>query len=218
MKIAKNIGVVYEDENFLVLDKPAGLLTIPAPGKNSSCLTEILAAACAKEGLPWKPHPCHRLDAETSGLILFAKGKSKQKILMRLFQRREVRKTYLAFVQGTLEKPEGSFTRSLDGRPACTRYRVLEQKTAGAAAYALAEVKPETGRTNQIRLHFKAAGHPLVGETRFACRRDFPLKVKRLMLHALRLEFQDPWTGQARSFEAPLPADMRDFPGLPVGL
>jgi 23S rRNA pseudouridine1911/1915/1917 synthase len=214
MKFAKNTGLVYEDENFLVINKPAGLLTIPAPGKNSPCLTQILSAACEKEGLPWRPHPCHRLDGETSGLILFAKGKSRQKTLMELFLHRKIRKTYLAFTQGVPEKQEGSYTRSLEGRPARTVYRVLEQKNTGGASFALVEVKPETGRRNQIRLHFKAAGHPLVGETRFARRRDFPLKVKRLMLHAARLEFQDPWTGEARNFEAPLPADMRDFPGL----
>jgi 23S rRNA pseudouridine1911/1915/1917 synthase len=211
MKIAKNIALVYENENFLVINKPPGLLTIPAPGKNGPCLTRILCAACEKEGLPWRPHPCHRLDAETSGLILFAKGKSRQKTLMRLFRQKEIRKTYLAFTQGVPEKPAGALSRSIEGRPARTAYRVLEQKTTGGAVFALVEVSPETGRKNQIRLHFKAAGHPLVGETRFALRRDFPLKAKRLMLHAARLGFQDPWTGEARNFEAPLPSDMEEL-------
>ncbi|MDR1626569.1 MAG: RluA family pseudouridine synthase [Spirochaetia bacterium] len=211
MKIAKNIGIAYEDGNFLVINKPAGLLTIPAPGKNGPCLARILTDACQKEGLAWRPHPCHRLDAETSGLILFAKGKGRQKTLMRLFHQKEIRKTYLALTQGVPNKREGSLSRSLEGRPARTAYRVLEEKTTGGAVFALVEAMPETGRKNQIRLHFKAAGHPLVGETRFAFRRDFPLKVKRLMLHAARLEFRDPWTGQARTFEAPLPRDMREL-------
>jgi 23S rRNA pseudouridine1911/1915/1917 synthase len=127
--------------------------------------------------------------------------------MMNLFRLRKVGKTYIALIQGALEKKEGAFTRSLEGRAARTEYRVLEQREH----FALVEARPETGRKNQIRLHFKAAGHPLVGETRFAFRRDFPLRVKRLMLHAARLEFEDPWTGEARLFEAPLPDDMRKF-------
>ncbi|MCL2480271.1 MAG: RluA family pseudouridine synthase [Spirochaetaceae bacterium] len=209
--MAKNIPIVYEDENFLVLNKPAGLLTIPAPGKSSAALTETLYAACLREGVSWKPHPCHRLDGETSGLILFAKGKSKQKSLMELFHLRQVRKTYIAFVQGDFKKNEGVFTRSLEGQPARTLYRVQEQREAGSALFAVVEVNPETGRKNQIRLHFKAAGHPLVGETRFAFRKDFPIAVRRLMLHAARLEFSDPWTGDARDFTAELPEDMQAF-------
>ncbi|MDR1933619.1 MAG: RluA family pseudouridine synthase [Spirochaetales bacterium] len=217
MTLPRSVSLIYEDENILVAGKPAGFLTIPAPGKNAPCLTQVLAAACEKQGLAWKPHPCHRLDAETSGLILFAKGKSKQKTLMELFRLRRIHKTYIAFVQGVLEKPEGSFTRSLEGRPARSVYRVLEQKNTGGASYSVVEVNPETGRKNQIRLHFKAAGHPLVGETRFAFRRDFPVKVKRLMLHASRLEFRDPWTGEPRAFEAPLPADMLEFLNTSAG-
>ena len=207
----KNIPVIYEDEDLLVVDKPAGLLTIPAPGKTASCLTRLLDDACARLKVPWKAHPCHRLDGETSGLVLFAKGKSRQKALMELFRLREVHKTYIAFVQGSLAKQEGSCTRSLEGRPARTVYRALECRRAGGAVFTVVEVKPETGRKNQIRLHFKALGHPLVGETRFAFRKDFPLKAKRLMLHAARLEFTDPWTHAPHAFEAEIPAGMRAF-------
>jgi len=211
MFVGKNIPIVYEDENFLVVNKPAGLLTIPAPGKSSSALTEMLHAACLREEVSWRPHPCHRLDGETSGLILFAKGKSKQKIVMELFRLRQVHKTYIAFVQGGLQKKEGVFTRSLEGQPARTLYSVIEQREAGGALFSVVEVNPETGRKNQIRLHFKAASHPLVGETRFAFRKDFPVSVRRLMLHAARLEFCDPWTGETREFKAELPADMQVF-------
>jgi 23S rRNA pseudouridine1911/1915/1917 synthase len=211
MYIAKNVSIVYENENILVVNKPPGLLTIPAPGKAAPCLTRLLDAACEKNGLPWKAHPCHRLDGETSGLILFAKGKGGQKTLMEIFRLRRVRKTYVAFVQGIPGKKAGLFTRSLEGRPSRTVYTVRELREAGGAVFAVVEVNPETGRKNQIRLHFKAAGHPLVGETRFAFRRDFPLKAKRLMLHAARLEFSDPWTGVRLDFEAPLPGDMRAF-------
>ena len=211
MFIAKNIAVIYEDDNFLALNKPAGLLTIPAPGKAQEALTDKLDKACLREGVPWRAHPCHRLDGETSGLILFAKGKSRQKRLMELFHKRQVRKTYIAFVQGRLSKNEGIFTRSIEGQPSRTLYRLLEQRQAEGAEFCVVEVNPETGRKNQIRLHFKADGHPLVGETRFAFRRDFPLRAPRLMLHAGRLGFRDPWTGEERDFSAQLPADMQAF-------
>jgi 23S rRNA pseudouridine1911/1915/1917 synthase len=201
------ISLVYEDENIAIFDKPPGLLTIPAPRKGGQSLQEILDSLCAGAGFAWKLHPCHRLDADTSGLVIFAKGKARQKIIMELFSRREIKKTYIAFTQGTLPKTEGVFTRSLAGETARTAYRALSQHKL----WARVEVRPETGRKNQIRLHFKAAGHPLVGETRFAFRKDFPLKAKRLMLHALRLEFNNPWTGEALTLEAPLPPDMEAF-------
>jgi RluA family pseudouridine synthase len=209
IRLGKNISVVYEDGNIAVLNKPPGLVSIPAPGKVSLC--EILDAACGREGLPFRLHPCHRIDGETSGLLVFARGKAAQKIMMELFRRREVKKTYIALVQGVLPKREGVFDRPLEGRSAATAYKVLEQRKL----FAVVEARPETGRKNQIRLHFKAAGHPLVGETRFAFRRDFPVKVKRLMLHAARLEFRQPWTGAALCLEAPLPADMEDFLARP---
>ena len=211
MFVAKNIPVIYEDENLLVLNKPAGLLTIPAPEKNTKALTEILNAACLREGVSWKPHPCHRLDGETSGLIFFAKGKNKQKSLMELFHQKQVRKTYIAFVQGDVKKSEGVFTRSLDGMPSRTLYKIQEKREINSALFTVVEVNPETGRKNQIRLHFKAAGNPLVGETRFAFRKDFPVAVPRLMLHACRLEFKDPWTEETHAFSANLPPDMQAF-------
>ena len=211
MFVAKNISIIHEDENLFVVNKPAGLLTIPAPGKETAALTEKLRGACLREGVSWMPHPCHRLDGETSGLILFAKGKSRQKALMELFRLRKVSKTYIAFVQGELKSMEGVFTRSLDGQSARTVYRVQELREAEGAVFAVVEAHPETGRKNQIRLHFRAAGHPLVGETRFAFRKDFPLRVRRLMLHAAGLEFRDPWTHEPRVFSAEIPLDMRAF-------
>lgn len=203
------LPVIYEDENLLALDKPAGLLTIPAPGKAGRSLQEILDAAVKEAGLPYRLHPCHRLDEETSGVVLFAKGKSRQKRMMELFRHRDMEKVYIAYVQGCPRKKEGSFTRSLEGLAARTDYRVLEQKEL----FAVVETRPLTGRKNQIRLHFKAAGHPLVGETRFAFRRDSTLRARRLMLHAVELSFVDPWTGEARTLRAPLPADMLKFRG-----
>jgi 23S rRNA pseudouridine1911/1915/1917 synthase len=205
--LSAKIPVLYEDDYILSVDKPSGLLSIPAPGKKKSSLSEILDRAAEKAGLDYRFHPCHRLDEETSGVILFGKGKKAQKAVMELFHRHEVQKTYIAFVQGRVAKESGSLTRSLDGRPARTDYRVKEVRVH----YTVVEVSPRTGRTNQIRLHFKAAGHPLVGETRFAFRRDTPLKAKRLMLHAAEIRFIHPLTEEPVRIESPPPRDMREF-------
>jgi len=199
--------ILYEDERLAAVEKPAGLLTIPAEGKEGRSLNEVLANLLQNADLPYGLHPCHRLDEETSGVILYAKGKASQAGMMELFHRRKVRKTYIAFVQGSPSKNEGALTRSLEGMPARTEYRVLERR----GLYSVVEVRPQTGRKNQIRLHFKAAGHPLVGETRFAFRKDSPLKARRLMLHASELRFADPWTHEERRITSELPEDMRRF-------
>ncbi len=201
------LKVIFEDDWLLVLDKPAGLLTIPAPGKEGRSLVELLDAFRREKDLPSAFHPCHRLDEETSGVILFAKGKGAQKRLMDAFREREMRKTYLALVNGRPPKDSGVMTRSIEGEAAKTSYRVLEKREG----YSLVEAKPHTGRTNQIRIHFKQTGNPLIGETRFAFRRDSAFRAKRTLLHAAKLAFRHPWTGVEVEFEAPLPEDMRRF-------
>jgi RluA family pseudouridine synthase len=204
--MSRTIPVLYQDEALLVVDKPAGLLTIPAPGGEVS-LSDIL------NGAPWRaagdPHllACHRLDRETSGILVYARGKAVQKKMMEIFKHRRVEKTYLAFVQGNIDRPAGSLRKPLDGQTARTDYKLLERRRG----YSVLEVHPHTGRTNQIRLHFAGIGHPLVGESRFAFRRDFDLKAKRGMLHAGKLAFPHPLTEAALSIEAPLPADMAAF-------
>lgn len=204
--LSSRFKVLYEDDWYLAIDKPPGLLTIPAPG-NKRALTELLNLEGSKAGIAVRLHPCHRLDGETSGVILFAKGKKAQKLMMELFHKKKVRKLYLAIVQGGLEKEEGSITRHLEGKPAKSRYRVLEH----LSLCTVVEVEPETGRTNQIRLHFKGIGHPLVGETRYAFRKDFPLSVPRLMLHARELIFPHPVTSHEVRIQSPLPSDMVRF-------
>ncbi|GAB4367377.1 MAG: hypothetical protein Kow009_04260 [Spirochaetales bacterium] len=204
--LASRFKILYEDEWYLAIDKPPGLLTIPACG-NRKALTEILNHELKKAGITRKLHPCHRLDGETSGVLLFAKGKKAQKLLMDLFRERKVGKLYIAIVQGRVEKEEGTLTRSLGGKPARTRYRVQER----TPLCTVLEVHPETGRMNQIRIHFKGIGHPLAGETRYAFRRDFPLSVPRLMLHAKEVSFPHPVTSSEVKIEAPLPSDMVRF-------
>ncbi|MCX7787506.1 MAG: RluA family pseudouridine synthase [Spirochaetes bacterium] len=201
--LSSRFRILYEDEWYLAIDKPPGLLTIPAPG-NKKSLTELLDLEGKRAGVSMKLHPCHRLDGETSGVLLFAKGKKAQKLMMERFHEKNVHKLYIALVQGGLEKEEGLITRVLEGKPALTRYRVLER----LPLCTLVEVEPETGRTNQIRLHFKGIGHPLVGETRFAFRKDFPLSIPRLMLHAQELTFPHPMHSSEITIRAPLPSDM----------
>jgi len=191
-----NIPVIYEDDWLLVVDKPSGLLTIPTPKRESRTLTSIL-------GL----HPCHRLDRETSGLIIYAKGKSTQKKMMEEFRNRKVNKVYIAFVQGIPYKEQGEIKGPIEGESAITKYKIIEKKNN----FAIVEVMPLTGRTNQIRIHFKRIGHPILGETKFAFRRDFKVKAKRLCLHAAALDFIHPLTGKRIQLSSPLPADLNKF-------
>ncbi len=202
-----NISVVYEDDWLLVVNKPPGLLTIPAPKRYNRTLLEILNDNLKHNGIEYRLHPCHRLDQQTSGLIIFAKGKSIQKKMMQEFKDRRVSKTYFAFVKGTLTKQEGLIKYSIQGKAALTHYRVIKKFND----FTLVGVHPLTGRKNQIRIHFKQIGHPLLGEDRFAFRRDFKIKTKRLCLHARRLDFIHPVTGEDIHLEAELPVHFRRF-------
>ena len=196
MNKINNIPIIYEDNWLLVVDKPSGLLTIPTPKKESRTLTSIL-----------KAHPCHRLDIETSGLIIYAKGKSTQKKMMQEFQYRRVKKKYLAFVQGYLNQNQGQIKNPIEGLTALTKYKVREKKKD----FSILEASPLSGRTNQIRIHLKQIGHPILGDTRFAFRRDFKIKAKRLCLHAQSLEFTHPITGKLIRLEAELAQDLKEF-------
>ena len=202
-----NIPILYEDDWFLIVDKPSGLLTIPSPRNESRTLISILNTEAQHQGHAYRLHPCHRLDRETSGVIVFAKGKSVQKNMMDLFFKREVAKHYTAFVQGVPDRLDGKISKSLEGAPALTRYRTLEKRSN----YSVIDISPVTGRTNQIRVHFKMIGHPLVGEDKFAFRKDYALKAKRVCLHARSISFTHPVTRQAVTVEAPLAGDMRVF-------
>ncbi|MFA6216781.1 MAG: RluA family pseudouridine synthase [Candidatus Omnitrophota bacterium] len=202
-----NIPVVYEDEWLLVVNKPSGLLVIPQPGGSPRTLTAILNDDAKQRGLTYRLHPCHRLDRETSGVIIYAKGKSTQKKVMDLFKVRAVKKVYVAFIHGALPCEQGQVTHPIEGAPALTKFKVLQRKKD----FTIVEVYPLTGRTNQIRIHFKSIGYPIVGETRFAFRRDFKLKAKRLCLHAKFLALEHPVTKKPLFLEAPLAAELITF-------
>lgn len=191
----------------MVLNKPPGLLVIPAPRKDSRTLTGILNEDLQKKGIPYRLHPCHRLDRETSGLIIYAKGKSIQQKMMEEFKLKKVKKTYIAFVSGVPFKLQAEIKNPIEGVVALTKYKVIEKRKD----FAIVEVNPLTGRTNQIRIHFKEIGHPILGETKYAFRRDFRIRHKRLCLHAKGLEFTHPVRKDILSLYAPLPSHMKDF-------
>ncbi len=215
------LDVVFEDATLLIVNKPAGLVVHPGAGHRQGTLANGLLAH-VKKALPnaadGRPGLVHRLDRETSGLLLVAKTDAALRALQTAFKAREVRKTYLAVVHGA-PPPEGTFrtlhgrhpvnrkrfsTRVLRGKSAVTHYRVVEQ----FARAALVEVELETGRTHQIRAHFADAGFPIVGDALYGgVRKHLEGLIERTALHAAVLEFEHPRTHKRVSFQARPPAD-----------
>ncbi|MBU3958547.1 MAG: RNA pseudouridine synthase [Candidatus Omnitrophica bacterium] len=202
-----NIPVLYEDDCLLIVDKPPGLLTIPAPGNKQPTLTDILNRGVKNGGVSYRLHPCHRLDKDTSGLIVYAKGKSIQKRMMELFKGKKIKKIYVAFVQGRLSQDKGQISYPIQGQSALTEYRIIETRKD----FSVLEVMPLTGRKNQIRIHFNTIGHPVVGEKKFAFRRDYQLRANRLCLHAKALEFTHPAVKKTVSVISELSTGMKNF-------
>ena len=210
------VPVLYEDENCLVFNKPSGLLVIPTDKNEHHTLVNIVNQQQGSQG---HLYPAHRLDRDTSGAILFAKGKDCQQKLMQFFKIKQVHKTYIAFVHGHVIAPRGKiripikdfhqrkFARHLPAQSALTHYEVEDYYKN----FTVVKVMPITGRTNQIRIHFAKIGHPLVGEDKYAFRRDFVLRFRRTALHALRLEWPRMTGGGMIKVEAPLAQDMEDF-------
>ncbi len=202
-----NIPVVYEDDWLLVVNKPAGLLSVPTPKNEARTLTSILNRDAEEKGKKYRLHPCHRLDRQTCGLMIYAKAKSIQKKMMDAFRDRMVGKKYTAFVHGRLPHLEGQVSSAIEGKSALTKYKVLKEKSN----YSVVEVTPLTGRTNQIRIHFKNIQHPLVGEDKFVFRKDFALRFKRVCLEAKELNFKHPITGKDLKISIDLAQDLKDF-------
>ncbi|MDO9573157.1 MAG: RluA family pseudouridine synthase [Candidatus Omnitrophota bacterium] len=203
-----NIPIVYEDDWLLVVNKPAGLLSVPTPKNESRTLTSILNQDLEESGNKIvRLYPCHRLDRETSGLIIYAKSKSTQEKMMNTFRNRLVSKKYIAFVHGKLVHLIGQINSVIEGKSALTKYKVIQEKSN----YSVVEVSPVTGRTNQIRIHFKSIQHPLVGEDKFAFRRDFTLRFKRICLDAQELNFKHPITGKDLRVSIDLALDLKKF-------
>ncbi len=213
---SRTIEVLYEDKDCVAFYKPAGLLVIPTD-KNEQWTVVSIVNQQSKSGL--KLFPAHRLDRDTSGVILFAKGKDNQQILMDAFKAKKVKKTYIAFVHGRLKESQGKislpikdfhqkkFQKNIPALSALTLYKVLE----GRKEFSILEVNPITGRTNQIRIHLAKIGHPLVGEDKYAFRKDFALRFKRTALHAQELSWPHPVTGKMINVKALLAKDMTNF-------
>jgi 23S rRNA pseudouridine1911/1915/1917 synthase len=221
------LDIVYEDQALLVVNKPAGMVVHPAPGHPGGTLVNAVLAYCPELAASDDDRPgiVHRLDRDTSGLILVAKSEKARRALQRQFKERQVHKAYLALLDGHLqpawgrvEAPVGRdphhrqrMTVLAGGREAVTEYHVLEQfaHRVGPAAgdYTLVEAEPVTGRTHQIRVHFASIGHPVVGDEVYG-RRKSRLPVPRQFLHARRLGFKHPSTGQRLELEVPLPEEL----------
>jgi 23S rRNA pseudouridine1911/1915/1917 synthase len=199
--------ILYEDDHIIVVDKPAGMLVIPTPKGEPNTLSALLNRELDARGIEANAHPCHRIDRETSGLIIYAKGKMAQQAMMEEFRHRRVKKTYLAFVHGRLGKKAGVIDRPIEGKRSVTKFRVVEERRN----FSVIEIEPETGRTNQIRIHFKSIGHPLVGERKFAFAKDYKLKFRRAALHSHKIGFEHPVTGKPLVFTTPMPEDMARF-------
>lgn len=236
------LTIVFEDRDVIVVDKPAGLVVHPAAGNHAGTLVNALLRHCGDSlsgiGGVRRPGIVHRLDKDTSGLMVVAKNDAAHQALVAGFATRAIKRTYQALVWGVPEpeagRIEGAIGRSArdrkkmavvarGGRAAATNYRVLETFGAdakGRGALALVECSLESGRTHQIRVHMSHLGHPVVGDPSYgkppaATMKALPLAVRqavtnlsRQFLHAAALEFVHPRTGKARRFVSRLPLEL----------
>jgi 23S rRNA pseudouridine1911/1915/1917 synthase len=221
------LRVVYQDADLLVIDKPAGLVTHPAPGHPGGTLVNALLALDAEDGGGLgtiagvqRPGIVHRLDRDTSGLLMIARNDAAQVSLQAQLKARRVHKRYLALVAGSVAAQLGRIEAPIgrdphhrqrmavvsDGRPAITGYRVRER----FRAWTLLELDLVTGRTHQIRVHCASIGHPVAGDPVYAAgpARRGPDGLSRLFLHAWRLELVSPSSGDLIRAEAPLPSEL----------
>ncbi len=224
-RVRSRLSVLAEDADFLIVDKPAGLLSVPtAEQEKDTLLARVLDYLHHRFQRRPSAFVVHRLDKDTSGAVVFARNRPALHFLQDLFRRHAIEREYLAIVEDSVPD-SGSFTADLvrdggdlrrgiarpgqEGRRAVTRYRAIE-RFDGAT---LVSIEPETGRTHQIRVHFAAAGHPVLGDRVYGGagrgprvgRRGF--EPPRQMLHARRLGFAHPRTGEPVTSESPLPAD-----------
>jgi len=212
------LHIVYEDEDLVVVDKPPGLTVHPAPGHPDHTLVNALLARVphlSQMGDSLRPGIVHRLDRDTSGLMLVAKNKLAQLNLIEQFKTRSVVKAYLVLVKGRLTPEKGIIDAAIgrdvrnrqrmavvsEGRPARTQYQVVRYIND----YTLLEIMPETGRTHQIRVHLAAIGYPVVGDAVYGVKSP---RLSRQFLHACRLGFKLPSSGEYVEFKSELPEDL----------
>jgi 23S rRNA pseudouridine1911/1915/1917 synthase len=213
------LNIIYEDNDLLIIDKPAGLTSHPAPGHRGGTLVNALLALfpdLPTAGDKLRPGIVHRLDKNTSGLMLVAKNNYALSNLIDQFKKRQVSKVYLVLVKGHLspeigliEAPIGRHQRQRQkmaivsqGKAALTEYRVAKY----LEGFTLLEVMPQTGRTHQIRVHLAAIGYPVLGDTTYGIKSPY---LKRQFIHAHRLGFKLPSSGKQVLFTSPLPTDLK---------
>jgi 23S rRNA pseudouridine1911/1915/1917 synthase len=216
--------VVYEDDDVIVVDKPSGLVVHPGAGNREGTLVHGLVARypdLAAVGEPQRPGIVHRLDKDTSGLLVVARTEVARAALVAALGARELDRRYLALVWGMPEAPQGLIDAPIGrsnrektrmavaagGREARTRYEVVTTYVE-PASLSLLRCRLETGRTHQIRVHLAAIGHPVVGDARYGGRHQPLADVPRFFLHAEHLGFTHPTTGERLEFDSALPPDL----------
>lgn len=219
------LNIVYEDDDLLVINKAAGMVVHPAPGHAEDTLVNALLARypdLQTRSTDQRPGIVHRLDRDTSGLIIVARTSRAQTALVEQMKRHEIVKRYLALVEGVIALDQGSIDAPIGRNPrhrqqmavtaqgsreAITHFRVLER----FARHTLLLLQLETGRTHQIRVHLKAIGHPVVGDPTYGSGNVIRgSRLTRQFLHASQLQFAHPISGEPLQFEAPLPPDLQN--------
>jgi len=215
--LPEDLSILYEDEDVIVVVKDVGLLTVATPMERERTVQAYLNDYLRAKRIQERIHVVHRLDRDTSGVLVFAKRFDARETLKEQFARHDIERLYIAIIEGAMPQPAGTirsyvredadFTvRSVSdparGKLAVTHYRTLER----GSRYSRLEVRLETGRKNQIRAHLSEAGHPVVGDERYGAGSN---PMKRLGLHAAVLGFAHPTSGKPMRFEAPLPDSFR---------
>jgi 23S rRNA pseudouridine1911/1915/1917 synthase len=218
----QSFAITYEDEHLLVVDKPIGLTVHPGPGHNSDTLVNGLLVdypEIREVGEPERPGIIHRIDRDTSGLMVVARTQAAYELLSEMIRERRVRRVYTALVRGGPETDEGIIDAPLgrdprnrqrqaivdEGREARTRFRVLER----LSRTTLMELVLDTGRTHQIRIHLSSIGNPVVGDGMYGRASRGPGGLSRQFLHASTLAFTHPISGETMQLKSPLPEDLQ---------
>ena len=222
------IEIIYEDDDIIVVNKPKGLVVHPANGNPDGTLVNAIMAIC-KDSLSGiggviRPGIVHRLDKDTSGLLIVAKNDIAHINMSNQIKNREVKKTYIALVRGTVPENEATINMPIgrstkdrkkmavtrNGKEAITHFKVLERYNTQKGTYTLLQIKIDTGRTHQIRVHMSEIGHPVIGDKVYSNGKN-EFGVEGQCLHAKILEFKHPVTGKQMHLEAPLPQYFQDI-------
>ena len=216
------IEIIYEDNDIIVVNKPKGLVVHPANGNPDGTLVNAIMAICKESlsgiGGELRPGIVHRLDKDTSGLLIVAKNDKAHINMSEAIKNRKVKKTYIALVRGsvpednaTINMPIGRSTKdrkkmavTKTGKEAITHFKVIERYTTNKGSYTLLEIKIDTGRTHQIRVHLAEIGYPVIGDEVYSNGKN-EFGIHGQCLHAKKLEFKHPITGKDMVLEAPLP-------------